>query len=165
MSRLWHTAGFHVCFRGACPTAQRRTCGRPERTPSSGGPTEPLGSNKEDLVMRMIHLVTACGLALAAATGAKAQEIDWKKVDDAIGRGAAVTGDAHRYNFPRTDLNVTLDGVTIKPALALGGWAAFKPMHGQVMVMGDLVLLQTEVNPVMAKLLDGCIDVTACHNP
>jgi hypothetical protein len=114
--------------------------------------------------MRMIHLVTACGLALAAATGAKAQEIDWKKVDDAIGRGAAVTGDVHRYNFPRTDLNVTLDGVTIKPALALGGWAAFKPMHGQVMVMGDLVLLETEVNPVMAKLLESGVEVTAVHN-
>jgi Domain of Unknown Function (DUF1259) len=114
--------------------------------------------------MRMIHLVTACGLALAAATGAKAQEIDWKTVDDAIGRGAAVTGDVHRYNFPRTDLNVTLDGVTIKPALALGGWAAFKPMHGQVMVMGDLVLLETEVNPVMAKMLENGVDVTAVHN-
>ena len=53
----------------------------------------------------------------------------------------------HRYGFPRTDLNVTLDGVTIKPALALGGWVAFKPMDGEAMVMGDLVLLETEINP------------------
>ena len=52
-----------------------------------------------------------------------------------------MSGDAHRYGFPRTDLNVTLDGVVIKPALALGGWIAFKPAHGGVMVMGDLVLL------------------------
>jgi Domain of Unknown Function (DUF1259) len=114
--------------------------------------------------MRLIHLVTTFGVALTIATAAKAQEIDWKKVDDAIGRGAAVGGDVHRYNFPRTDLNVTLDGVTIKPALALGGWAAFKPMHGQVMVMGDLVLLETEVNPVMAKLLENGVEVTAVHN-
>ena len=64
---------------------------------------------------------------------------------------SAVTGDVHRYGFPRTDLSVTLDGVTIKPALALGGWVAFKPMHGEAMVMGDLVLLESEINPVMAQ--------------
>jgi biotin operon repressor len=57
-----------------------------------------------------------------------------------------------------------LDGVTIKPALALGGWVAFKPMHGEVMVMGDLVLLETEVNPVMAKLIENGIEITAVHN-
>ena len=55
----------------------------------------------------------------------------------------------------RADLAVTLEGVTIKPALALGGWVAFKPMHSEVMVMGDLVLLETEINPVMAKLIEG----------
>ncbi len=112
--------------------------------------------------MRTIHLLTIC--AVAFCTTARAQEVDWKKVDDAFGRSAAVAGDVHRYNFPRTDLNVTLDGVTIKPAFALGGWAAFKPMHGEVMVMGDLVLLETEVNPVMAKLLENGVDVTAVHN-
>jgi hypothetical protein len=114
--------------------------------------------------MRMIRVLTICGLALTISPAAKAQEIDWKKVDDAIGRSAAVGGDVHRYNFPRTDLNVTLDGVTIKPVFALGGWTAFKPMHGEVMVMGDLVLLDTEVNPVMAKLLENGVDVTAVHN-
>jgi hypothetical protein len=59
---------------------------------------------------------------------------------------------------------VMLDGVTIKPALALGGWVAFKPMHGGVMVMGDLVLLETEINPVMAKLIEGGLEITAVHN-
>jgi hypothetical protein len=59
---------------------------------------------------------------------------------------------------------VTLDGVTIKPALALGGWTAFKPMHGGAMVMGDLVLLDTEINPVMAKLIENGIEITAVHN-
>jgi hypothetical protein len=54
-------------------------------------------------------------------------EIDWQKVDDAFGRKPAVSSDVHHYGFPRTDLTVTLDGVTIKPALALGGWVAFKP--------------------------------------
>jgi hypothetical protein len=75
-----------------------------------------------------------------------------------------VSDDVHRYGFPRTDLSVTLDGVTIKPALALGGWVAFKPSHGGAMVMGDLVLLESEINPVMAKLIEGGIEITAVHN-
>ena len=60
-------------------------------------------------------------------SAAHAQDIDWQKVDETLGRKPAVSGDVHRYGFPRTDLTVTLDGVTIKPALALGGWVAFKP--------------------------------------
>jgi hypothetical protein len=111
----------------------------------------------------------ACILAICAAatfgTAASAQEIDWKKVDEAIGRSpAAVAGDVHRYGFPRTDLNVTLDGVTIRPALALGGWAAFKPAHRGAMVMGDLVLLESEITPVMTKLIENGLEITAVHN-
>jgi hypothetical protein len=97
-------------------------------------------------------------------TSAHAQEIDWQKVDDAFGRKPAISGDVHRYGFPRTDLAVTLDGVSIKPAFALGGWIAFKPMHGEAMVMGDIVLLETEVNPVMLKLIEGGLEITAVHN-
>jgi hypothetical protein len=95
---------------------------------------------------------------------AVAAEIDWKKVDAALGKTAAVSGEVHRYGLPRSDLHVTLDGVTIKPALALGGWVAFAPMHGEAMVMGDLVLLESEITPVMTKLLDGGLDITAVHN-
>ena len=69
-----------------------------------------------------IFSVAICALTAASAGSASAQEIDWKKVDEALGRTAAVSGDVHRYGFPRTDLQVTLDGVTIRPALALGGW-------------------------------------------
>ena len=98
------------------------------------------------------------------ATAAHAQEVDWQKVDEALGRKPAVAGDVHRYGFPRSDLTVTLDGVTIKPALALGGWVAFKPMHGEAMVMGDLVLLESEINPVMLKMIEGGLDITAVHN-
>src|SRR6266446_4959010 len=103
-------------------------------------------------------------LAASFTTAATAQDIDWKKVDDAFGRKPAVSGDVHRYGFPRTDLTVTLDGVTMRPTLALGGWVAFKPMHGGAMVMGDLVLLQTEVRPVMAKMIEGGLEITAVHN-
>jgi hypothetical protein len=97
-------------------------------------------------------------------TAAHAQDLNWEQVDDVFSRKAAVTGDVHRYGFPRTDLSVTLDGVTIKPALALGGWVAFKPMHGEAMVMGDLVLLESEINPVMLKMIEGGLDITAVHN-
>jgi hypothetical protein len=115
-------------------------------------------------MMRLVY-VFLIGAGLFAATVAQSQEIDWQKVDDAIGRKpAVVSGDVHRYGFPRGDLNVTLDGVSIKPALALGGWVAFKGMGGQAMVMGDLVLLETEIKPVMTKLVDGGHDITAVHN-
>jgi hypothetical protein len=114
--------------------------------------------------MRMIQLATACGFVLSTIVAADAQSIDWAKIDTAFGRTAAVAGTIHRYGFPRSDLQVTLDGVTIRPAFALGGWIAFQPMKDTAMVMGDLVLLQTEVNPVMAKLLEGGLEVTAVHN-
>lgn len=97
-------------------------------------------------------------------SSAHAQQVDWQKVDDTLGRKPAIAGDVRRYGFPRSDLTVTLDSVTIKPALALGGWIAFKPMHDGAMVMGDLVLLETEVNPVMAKLIEGGLEITAVHN-
>ncbi|MCA1468786.1 DUF1259 domain-containing protein [Bradyrhizobium sp. IC3195] len=104
------------------------------------------------------------GVAACFITNAHAQGIDWQKVDEALGRKPTVADDVHRYGFPRTDLTVTLDGVTIKPALALGGWLAFKPAHGGTMVMGDLVLLETEINPVMAKMITSGLEITAVHN-
>src|SRR5947199_3035833 len=114
--------------------------------------------------MRTVRMIVACSAALTIANPANAQETDWKKVDTELGRTATVSGEVHRYGFPRSDLQVTVDGVAIKPALALGGWAAFQPAHDGAMVMGDLVLLETEINPVMAKLLEGGIDITAVHN-
>src|SRR5437667_11917672 len=114
--------------------------------------------------MRAARLLVAICATATIATAANAQVIDWQKFDTAIGRGAAVTGDVHRYGFPRTDLQVTVDGVTIRPAFALGGWAAFKPMGNMAMVMGDLVLLGTEINGVISKLLEGGVEVTAIHN-
>ena len=68
--------------------------------------------------MSAFRLLAICA-TVAGATTAYAQDIDWQKVDAAIGRGGAVTGDVHRYGFPRTDLQVTVDGVAIRPTLAL----------------------------------------------
>ncbi len=113
--------------------------------------------------MRALFSLVLAGAALVSSA-ASAQQIDWTKVDDAFGRKAMVTGDVHRYGFPRSDLSVTLDGIAIKPGLALGGWVAFKPTHGGAMAMGDLVLLESEIAPVMSKLIDGGLEVTAVHN-
>jgi hypothetical protein len=86
-------------------------------------------------------------------------------VDQAFGKtGADQPGDVHKYALPRSDLQVTVDGVVIKPSLALGGWLAFHPMGADAMVMGDLVLTEQEINPVMTRLLGGGITVTAVHN-
>src|SRR3954453_16675117 len=103
-------------------------------------------------------------VAAALPTIAKAAEIDWKNVDATLGKTASLTGEVHRYGLPRSDLHVTLDGVAIEPALALGSWVAFAPAHGEAIVMGDLVLLETEINPVMLKLIEGGLEITAVHN-
>ena len=109
--------------------------------------------------------ITALLLAAGLSAAANAAEGDWKKVGEALGKaGAEMPGGIYKVALPRTDLKVTLDGVAIKPGLALGGWLAFETAGRESMVMGDLVLTEDEVNPVMAKLLAGGIAVTALHN-
>jgi hypothetical protein len=120
--------------------------------------------DKKEMNMTKKLALLALLCAMAGPTLAQAADIDWKKVDAALGKSAAVSGEVHRYGLPRSDLHVTLDGVAIKPALALGGWVAFAPMHGEAMLMGDLVLLESEITPVMTRLLDGGLDITAIHN-
>lgn len=110
------------------------------------------------------RLVMFVMLSLLIATPAMAEN-DWNAVDHALGRpGAVQSGAVHRYSFPRSDLKVTLDGERLKPALALGSWLAFEPVGKNAMVMGDLVLLDDEVGPVMKRLLDSGLTVTALHN-
>src|SRR5262249_12253781 len=112
-----------------------------------------------------VYSLVTVGAICASTSMAGAQAVDWQKVDDAFGRKAGVvSGDAHRYGFPRTDLSVTLDGVAIKPALALGGCVACKRMNDDVMVMADVVLLEDEINPVMTTLIENGIEITALHN-
>lgn len=111
-----------------------------------------------------LPLLTAALLA-AAPSAAQPQPATWTAVDQALGRAGTTQPDAvRRYSFPRSDLHVHLDGVAIKPALALGSWLAFQPMGANAMVMGDLVLTPEEVNPVMSELLKGGIRITAVHN-
>jgi hypothetical protein len=108
-------------------------------------------------------LATLLGSILATCAGAA--EVDWSKVDQAIGRkGTDQPRGIHKFSFPRSDLHVTVDGTAIKPALALGGWVAFQPMGTGAMFMGDLVLTDTEISPVMKRLIDDGVEITAIHN-
>jgi len=91
----------------------------------------------------------------------------WEAVDKTLGRpGRVLPGDVHRYGWPRSDLHVTVGGVEVAPALALGSWAGLfqAGTEGHVMAMGDLVLLADEVNPVVRALQTGGLDVLAIHN-
>src|ERR1700680_3570162 len=113
---------------------------------------------------RLSTLIAATsGIVLAAAAGAA--DIDWGKVDQALGKpGTNQPGGVHKYGLPRSDLKITVDGVAIKPTLALGSWIGFLSMTEGAMFMGALVLTENEVGPVMKRLIDDGIEITAIHN-
>ncbi|MEI9403763.1 DUF1259 domain-containing protein [Mesorhizobium argentiipisi] len=116
-----------------------------------------------------MHGKIIAGLALAASLGIAQPSLaapDWKAVAQALGKsGTEALGGVYRVGLPRSDLKVTLDGVELKPALALGSWLAFKPLGDHdAMVMGDLVLTVPEIDLVMMKLIESGIEVTALHN-
>ena len=116
------------------------------------------------IVKRAVSLV-AVTLIIAAAGPAPAADPDWKAVEQALGKSGQVQpGDVFRIGMPRTDLTVTVKGVPVKAPFALGSYAAFKQIGNQVMVMGDLVLLDQEVPAVMSGLFAGGLEVTAVHN-
>ncbi len=116
-----------------------------------------------------IAKLTIC-IAIFASSGSllQAQQNtppEWKPVEDALGRkGSMQPGDVFKFNMPRSDLKVTVDGTPIKAGLALGSWLAFKKMGNDAIVMGDLVLLESEVEPVMMKLQQEGIEQTGLHN-
>src|SRR3954468_9122675 len=118
-------------------------------------------------VVGRVCRVAICFILLAATFGF-AQTNDasaWKDVEAALGRhGNPQPGNVYKFGLPRSDMHITIQGVAIKPALALGSWLAFKQMGGEAMVMGDLVLAEDEVEPVMLKLQQGGIEQTALHN-
>lgn len=90
---------------------------------------------------------------------------DWKAVDQAIGRSGKMQPDnVYKYSMPRGDLRVSVGGVAVKPALALGSWVAFMRQGGSTVAMGDLVLTENEIAPVMNKLQEMGIEQTALHN-
>lgn len=95
----------------------------------------------------------------------KTATIDWKAVEAAMGRpSVSQPGDVHRFNMPRSDLSVTVDGVKLRPSFALGSWVAFKAVSDGAIAMGDLVLRDTEVARVMSRLQESGISQTAVHH-
>jgi hypothetical protein len=105
-------------------------------------------------------------MAASLTTAAHAQApASWDKVAAALGKsGTEMPGGVYRVGLPRSDLHVVLDGVEIKPTLALGSWLAFRTTGNTTMVMGDLVLTEAEISPVMKQLAAGGIAITALHN-
>ncbi len=90
---------------------------------------------------------------------------EWKPVEDALGRkGSMQPGDVFKFSMPRSDLKVTVAGTPVKAGLALGSWLAFKKAGNDAIVMGDLVLAESEVEKVMMKLQQEGIEQTALHN-
>jgi hypothetical protein len=115
--------------------------------------------------MRAAVSLTTISLVMALSGPRLAGQADWQAVEKAIGvAGSMQPGDVYKISLPRSDLEVTADGVAVKPALALGSWLAFKQVENKTMVMGDLVLTDAEVNPVMSKLEQGGIQITALHH-
>lgn len=111
---------------------------------------------------RLCFLLLACALALPGVV--EGQGLSTSSIDQVLGRSGQKTGDIYKVGFPRTDLRVSVNGVAVKAGLALGSWAAFSGSDENATVMGDLVLLETEVDPVMDKLRSAGFEITAVHN-
>jgi hypothetical protein len=116
--------------------------------------------------------ITMCALSSGAQDAKpeaslqpQASAADWKPVEAALGKaGSMQPGDVYKVSFPRSDLKVMVAGLQLKPALALGSWVAFKKTGDMTAVMGDLVLLESEVTPVLSKLQERGVEATALHN-
>lgn len=103
-------------------------------------------------------------LSLSAFAVALGQTTEWQSVEKALGRKGTVQGDVLKVAFPRSDLKVNVGEVKIDPALALTSWIAFKRTSEHSMIMGDLVLLDSEIASVISKLVAHGIEVSALHN-
>jgi hypothetical protein len=132
---------------------------------------------------QLSRFVTACAAAVLLLAGVihpqslqKTQLLDslaapkepsaeWQDVERAMGRAGQVQpGDVIKFGMPRKDLHVSVHGTEVKAGLALGSWTAFKHSADASIMMGDLVLTEEEVEPVLLKLQQGGIQVTAVHN-
>ena len=115
-------------------------------------------------MQRLPTLIMAILIVLGLASSAEAAP-DWNAVAQALGKaGTEMPGGVYRVGFPRSDLHVELGDIELKPTFALGSWVAFAPMGDEAMVMGDLVLTEDEIEPVMKSLLDSGLEITALHN-
>jgi hypothetical protein len=113
-------------------------------------------------------MLVLAGVLLATLSPAAGQRnsaaLNTAAIDQGLGLTGQMQGDVYRVGIPRTDLSVTVHGIAIKPGLALGSWAAFRKAGDQAVVHGDLVLTETEINPLISKLQAGGLSITALHN-
>jgi hypothetical protein len=104
-----------------------------------------------------------------------AQQNDWASVEKVFGKKGTVQGDVFKISYLRTDLTVKVNGFTVAPGFALGSWIGFMSMNKNMRMdktkegdattmMGDLVLLDTEVPEVLKKLVEAGLKITAIHN-
>jgi len=117
--------------------------------------------------MRRIAVLLAVLASVSLPSLAHAQEMPapYKQVLDALGKTGDFKDDVLKVNIPRNDLSVTVANVKTPTPFGFGGWVAMtKGTGGMDVMMGDLVLTQEEVNPVMSALLNNGLDVTALHN-
>jgi hypothetical protein len=110
------------------------------------------------------HIFFFVPLLFCCSVGLFAQGLNTAKIDQVLGRSGQKTGDVYRVGFPRTDLHVEIAGIVLRPGFALGSWAAFSGSDANASVMGDLVLTQAEIAPVMAKLRGAQFEITGVHN-
>jgi hypothetical protein len=117
--------------------------------------------------MKAVWMAIAMLVASFGTTQAQAQEMpaEYKAVLQTLGKQGDFKANVLKVNVPRSDLSVTVAGVKTPTPFGFGGWVALtKGDGGHEVLMGDLVLTEDEVNPVMSALLDNGIDVTALHN-
>src|SRR5260370_4884612 len=135
-----------------------------------------LARNTRRIVLCLVAFAVATLFVLVACSAPQSQAgqsnnqqqpaaTDWKPVEQALGKGGSMQpGDVYKVSLPRSDLKVTVSGVELKPALALGSRVAFKKTADMTLVMGELLLTADEVTPLMTKLEEGGVDPTALHN-
>ena len=132
------------------------------------GHTRPIVLTIASFVLATFFVLVACSAPQNQSGQTNNQQpaapADWKPVEQSLGKAGAKPGDVYKVSLPRSDLKVTVGEIELKPALALGSWVAFKKNGDMTMVMGDLVLTEDEVTPVLTKLQEGGVEVTALHN-
>src|SRR5579864_248557 len=115
--------------------------------------------------MKRLLIATALLIGVTSTASAQAVPAEYQQVLSALGKQGDYKANVLKVNIPRNDLSVTVAHVNTPTPFGFGGWVAMtKGTGGMDVMMGDLVLTQDEVNPVLSALLDNGIDVTALHN-